>query len=172
MTNLPPIHCTWTGEAWEPLKRHHNICNAELVVGQVYPLILHEDRSDASHKHEFAWLREAWLNLPEHLADQFPSPEHLRKRALIDSGFCNQEIIDAGSNASAIRVASLVRSMDDFALVIVRGPAVVIRRAKSQSRRAMDRTEFQASKTAVMETVAAMLSVTPDDLKRNAGRAA
>ena len=81
-------------------------------------------------------------------------------------------IVDAGSNAAALRVASAFRSIDDFALVIVRGPAVVRRTAKSQSRRAMDAKTFQLSKTALLDTVAAMIGVTTDALTSNALRAA
>lgn len=121
-------------------------------------------RSEKTHRHEFAWLREAWRNLPEKFADMYPSPEHLRKRALIEAGYYDEEIIDAGTNAAAIRVASYVRKHQDFAFVIVRGAHVFVRSAKSQSRRAMNKTEFQASKSAILDIVANMLGLTSDQL--------
>jgi len=124
-------------------------------------LVPHEDRSPASHSHEFAWLKDAWNNLPEKLADNFPTPEHLRKRALIDANYYDEMIIDAGSNAAALRVAAGFRQIDDFALVIVRGVHVIRRTAKSQSRRAMNKQEFQESKTAIMEIVSNMIGVKP-----------
>lgn len=132
--------------------------------GRDYLLADVEHRSDVSHKHEFAWLKTAWESLPEDLADLFPTPEHLRKRALIDAGFYSETIIDAGTNAAALRVASHLRTKDEFAAVVVRGPVVVERIAKSQSRRAMDKTEFQQSKQAVLEIVAAMIGVAPATL--------
>ena len=49
---------------------------------------------------------------------------------------------------------------------------MLVRTAKSQSYRAMDREEFQASKSAILEIVAAMIEVTPATLKREAGTAA
>lgn len=167
----PPIPARWTGEAFEPMPGFARMADRHYVVGAVYDIGAVEGRSELSHRHEFAWLREAWRNLPERLADAFPTSEHLRKRALIDAGFFTETIIDAGANAAALRVAAYVRSEDEFALVIVRGPAVVIRKAKSQSRRAMGGSEFQASKSAVLDTVSALIGVEPAALT-HAARAA
>lgn len=155
-----------------PLRRHHNVCNAHFVVGQRYRLEEQQERSIISHNHQFAWLHSAWVSLPEDLASEYPSPDHLRKRALIQAGFYTEQIIDAGSNAAALRVASAFRSREEFSLVIVRGPIVVIRDPKSQSRRAMKPDEFQRSKTAIMEIIADLLGVAPDALAREGGRAA
>lgn len=159
MTPDRPQSFTWDGEAMVP--RSPRLADKAYVVGEVYTLVPHEERTSASHNHEFAWLRDAWLNLPESFADQFPTQEHLRKRALIDAGFYDETIVDAGTSAAALRVASAFRSREEFALVIVRGPAVVIRTAKSQSRRKMNKQEFQDSKTAILEIVAGMIGVTP-----------
>lgn len=163
---------TWDGEAMVPKPGFARKCDAAFVIGQTYQLETVEARSAASHSHEFAWLRDAWANLPEDLAEMYPSPEHLRKRALIQAGYYDETIIDAGSNAAALRVASYVRSRSDFSLVVVRGPLVVERQAKSQSRRAMDKQTFQDSKTKIMEVVSEMVGVTPAQLAHEAGRAA
>lgn len=170
MDAIPPLGFRWTGEAMEPLAKRR--ADELFVVGEVYRLAPWEERSPASHAHEFAWLAEAWRNLPEHLADLYPSPEHLRKRALIEAGYYDETAIDAGSKAAAERVASAFRSREPFALVIIRGPIVLIRTAKSQSHRAMDSKTFQASKTAIMDVVAGMIGTTSNALQRNAGRAA
>lgn len=167
-----PITFEWTGDAMVPLPRFAKLCDRQFVVHETYRLVVEDERSEASHRHEFAWLDDAWRNLPEDCAELYPTPTHLRKRALVEAGFYNETVVDAGSNAAALRVASAFRARDEFALVIVRGPLVVIRDAKSQSRRAMKRDEFQASKTAILEIVAAMIGVTPEELTRNAGGAA
>lgn len=163
---LPPIHCEWTGEAWKPLARFHNLVNAQLIVGEVYPLVINEERSPASHAHEFAWLKDAWLSLPESMATEFPSPEHLRKFALIKSGYCNMQTYVCGSKAEAMRWATNLRPLDEFSIVEVRGTTVVRFTAQSQSKRAMGREAFQDSKTKILEVVADMLSVSPEDLSR------
>jgi len=160
---IPPLAFQWDGEALIP--RVPRLADKHLVVGETYLMVPHEDRSDATHKHEFAWLREAWMNLPEDIAVNYPTAEHLRKRALIEAGFCDETIVDAGSKAAALRTAAFVRAIDDFALVLVRDQYVIRRTAKSQSRRAMKKDEFQASKTAIMEIISNMIGVTPDDLQ-------
>lgn len=158
----PPVAFQWDGEVMKPLQPKR--ADAFYAVGERYLMVPVCHRSDATHKHEFAWLREAWMNLPEALADQYPTSEHLRKRALIDAGFYDESITDAGTVAAAIRVAAAFRAIDDFSLVIVRGPYVIRRSAKSQSKRAMGAQEFQRSKTAIMEVIANMIGVETKEL--------
>jgi hypothetical protein len=50
-----------------------------------------KERSAKSHRHYFAVINEAWQNLPEDLADEFPNAEALRKRALIKNGLCHAD---------------------------------------------------------------------------------
>lgn len=159
-----PLLFTWDGEYLIPVSQR--TADKLLVVGQRYAFVEYADRSQASHSHQFAWLAEAWRNLPENLADLYPTPEHLRKRALIEAGYYDETIVDAGTNAAALRMATFMRAKDDFALVIVRGAFAIERVAKSQSRRAMDRKTFQESKTAIMEIVAALIGVAPEDLRK------
>ncbi len=154
-----PLTYRWDGDAMIPLVHCRAKANEQFVVGQAYRMTEYEERSLATHNHEFAWLHEKWLNLPEALAPLYPSEEHLRKRALIQAGYYTETAIDAGSNAAALRVAAAVRALDEFALVIVQGAYVLVRRAKSQSRRAMKKDEFQASKTAIMEIIDEMIGL-------------
>jgi hypothetical protein len=141
-------------------------CDRQFVIGETKPMAAYEDRSYQSNRHEFAWLHQAWLNLPEHLAEQLPSPEHLRKRALIDCGYYDETIVDADTKTAALRVAAAFRAREEFSYIVVRGPLVVIRTAKSQSRRAMAKAEFQESKTKIMELIAGLIGVSVDDLQK------
>ena len=159
----PPMAFRWTGAEMVPVQPR--LAERRFERGETYTLAPWEDRSPATHNHEFAFIAEAWKNLPDDLAELYPSPEHLRKRALIQAGYFDEMVVDAGTNAAALRVAAAFRAMNDFAFVVVRGPLVVRRTAKSQSRRAMSKAEFQASKTAVLEIIADMLGVTPGDLE-------
>jgi hypothetical protein len=141
--------------------------------GETTALVEYQHRSDKTHKHEFAFLREAWQQLPEQYADEYPNPEALRKKLLIKLGWYHETIIDAGTNAAAMRVAAAMRGRDaDFTYIGVRGGFVIISDAKSQSRRAMDRADFQASKQALLDAVSAMIGVEPAALTANAGAAA
>jgi hypothetical protein len=159
---IHPMLFDWNGESMVP--RHPRRADKEFVVGECYSLIQQEERSAASHRHEFAWLKESWLSLPEHLADKFPSPEHLRKFALIRAGYSDSHTITCRSKAEATRVAAFIRPIDEFAVVIVQGTTVTRYTAKSQSKRAMGAKEFYESKERIMEVVARMIGVKPQEL--------
>lgn len=167
-----PVLCQWDGDAFVPTSTQRADCDRRYVVGQYYRMLEWEDRSEISHRHEFAWLREAWMQLPEHLADLYPSAEHLRKRALIATGFYDQDAVDCGTPEGALRTAAWIRAKDDFCLVKVVGSVVLILTAKSQSKAAMGGKRFQESKDAILDLVSDMIGVAPDQLRRLAGRAA
>lgn len=162
--------CRWDGEAFQPLPHVKVRCDKELVIGEIYFLAPVEDRSMVSHRHQFAWIKTAWQMLPESIAYLYPSPEHLRKRALIEAGFFTEEVIDAGTNAAALRVAAYVQSKDIFTMVIVRGRYVLVRHAESQSLNAMKKRRFQESKDAVLTVIAKMIGVSVEDLRRETAR--
>ena len=159
-----PVAFQWDGEAMRPV--HPKLADKEYVVGERYMLAPYEQRSTATHNHEFAWLHEAWLNLPERYQGETfaQSSEHLRKFALIKAGYSNCQSLPCASKAEAIRVAAYVRPMDEFSIVTVNGTVVNRFTAKSQSRRAMPGKEFQESKTAIMEVIAQMIGVEPAEL--------
>lgn len=167
--SIPPMPFQWDGEIEALRPRHPKLAGRHFVDTVYYTMAPWEDRSIATHNHQFAWLHQAWQNLPEDLADAYPTPEHLRKRALIEAGFYDEDVIDAGTKAAALRVASHFRKRDDFAWIVVRGPVVVVRTAKSQSRRYMDKDTFQKSKTAIMEIIANMIGSTPAQLEAEGG---
>ena len=170
MTSLP-IPYKWTGEAMQPLAgRATREANSAFVVGQVYRLV--EDRSIASHNHQFAEIAEAWNNLPENMMEQFPTAEHLRKYALIKCGFANHRQFIASSKAEALRIAAFLRPMNEYAIVSVTGCIVNEFTAQSQSRRAMGPKDFQASKQAVLEFCANLIGVKMSELENNAEAAA
>lgn len=170
MATPAPLLWTWDGEAMWPRPAFVRLANQQFVVGETYRLGEIEERSVSSHGHQFAWLKEAFRNLPERLTREYASPDHLRKAALIQTGYYRETILDVGTHEAAVGVAQALRSKDQFAWIVVRGHVVVMREAKSQSRRSMDKAEFQASKTAIMEHIAGLLGVTAAELEA-AGRA-
>lgn len=167
-----PILCTWHGDAFIPRSRFAKLCDKEFVVGQDYPLVVHEERSGQSHRHYFAAVHDGWQNLPEDVATDFPTSEHLRKYALIKGGFCDRRSIVCASKAEALRVASFIEPMDEFAVVTVTEAAITVYTAQSQSQRAMGRKQFQASKVAVLDIIAGMVGVKPEQIEANARTAA
>ncbi len=170
MTVIHPIKFRWTGEAMIPLVK--SVAERQYEVGETYRLEPWEERSPASHRHFFAALRSAWDNLPEHWAERFSTPEHLRKYALIKTGYHDVRTIAARSNAQAADIAAFVKPLDDCAVVVVREATVTVYTAKSQSARAMGKGEFQQSKRDVLEWLATIVGVTTQQLHDNAGQAA
>ena len=155
---------SWDGEAMTPLPRFRKASDQEFVVGEQYRLEVQEERSARSHSHFFACVGEVWKNLPEEM--DFPSPDHLRKFALIKRGFFDERSIVCASTEEAARVAAFVQPMDDYAVVIARDATVKVFTAKSQSMRSMGKREFQKSKDAVLEYLSSLIGVEPDALAK------
>jgi len=171
--NPIPIKFTWDGEAMLPASEYWaRQCDRQFVVGEQYRLAEEHERSQISHNHEFAFVAEAWNSLPDHLLEQYPSPEHLRKYALIRKGFATMVQHPCPSKAEAERLqAVLAGHVDKYALVIRRDAVVTVYEAESQSYRSMGKTRFQASKTAIMEFIGDLIGVAPETLA-TVGRAA
>ena len=93
--------------------------------------------------------------------DEFPSPEHLRKYALIKAGFCNvRKIVDDG------RPHTL--HMDTYAIVEIANGVTTIYTAQSQSVKAMGKAEFQKSKDAVLSEIGKLIGADPAELGKAA----
>lgn len=163
---------TWAGDGFTPLPRFAKACDKEFVVGERYQIEPIEERSAVSHRHYFAALHDAWVNLPEDQAGHFATSEHLRKYALIKAGFADERSLVCASKAEALRVAAFVRPLDEYGIVDVREATVKVYTAQSQSTKAMGKAEFQRSKTAVLDIIAAMIGVDTETLKKQAGGSA
>lgn len=168
------IECYWDDKAmtFRPTSPYWaKRANRDFVGGEVYHLVQHEPRSASSHNHYFAALQQAWKNLPEMLADRFPSSDHLRKYALIRTGWHNSQSMTAGSHAAALRLASFVRPLDEFAVVDVSDCVVTLYTAKTQSMK-MGKKDFQLSKDDVLSYVAGLIGVAKQELAANSNKAA
>jgi hypothetical protein len=157
---------TWNGEAMIPARP--KLADQEYVIGRRYWLEEVSDRSWASHRQEFAWIAVAWGNLPDAIAETFPTPEHLRKAALIATGWHRETVFDAGSRAAALRFVAYAKNEDEFASVVLRGSTVTVRKARSQRMRGhdrMDKAEFQKSKDDIMGWISSLLGVEAAELR-------
>ena len=167
-----PIYCAWDGEAMKPVGRTWaSRADKQWTVGERYYVEVRQERSAASHSHFFAAVAEAHANLPDALAERFPSADHLRKYALIKAGYCDSDSIVATSKAEAQRIAAFVRPREQFAVVTIKEAVVTVYTARSQSMRAMGKADFEASKKAVLDILAQLLGTTAPVLAQ-AGRAA
>lgn len=128
-----------------------------LGVGDVHGWQMTEHRSAKSHDHFFACVNDAWKSLPESLGDEFPSPEHLRKWALVKAGFCSESKIVCASNDEAIKLVMSAKAMDKYAVIEIDGKVVTIWRAESQRKDAMGREEFQRAKDRALHIISALI---------------
>ena len=158
----------WTGEAMVPARGHAKRCDEKFTVGELYRMEVSEERSHRSHRHYFAAVHEGWMNLPEHLAERLPSPDHLRKWCLIKVGFYDLHVIPVEDEFKAHVVADIIRKLHSFAVIIPESRAVSVYTAKSQNLKSMNKAEFQKSKDAVLGKISEMLGVTVEDLKERA----
>jgi hypothetical protein len=159
---------TWTGSSFDPLPRFEKRCDEEYVVGQRYRLEATEPRSIETHNHFFACVSDAWSNLPDHLADEFPSPSHLRAWGLIKAGFADKTVIKCASNDDAISAAKEFKKGEKIKIVEVSGRIVTVWTPHSQSKKAMGAARFQQSKTAVLQAIAELIGVPADEFGKAA----
>ncbi len=130
-------------------------------------------RSQASHGHYFATLRQCWLHMPENLQQDFPTSHILRKWALIKAGYRDEAIYAAETSEEAERVAVLARQIkDDYCIALVRDNVVKILTAKSQDAHHMDAATFNKSKDAVFDVIGALIGVPVEEIKENDRRSA
>lgn len=155
-----PLTFRWDGECFTPASQFWaKRADQEFVVGETYKLVEHHDRSTNSHRHFFATVSDAWRTLPDHMLDEYPNAEVLRKKALIRKGYhtCRDHVCP--TKADADRLAAFIRPMDDYAVVIARECVVRVYTAMSQSTKAMGAKDFQASKQDVLDFIDDLLQV-------------
>ncbi len=166
--SAPPIPCVYAGGVFTPLKRFHNIASASYGEGEIIPLVPHQERSRKSHDHYFVCVGQAFDTLPEDLAERFATEDHLRRYALIKTGFRNEAQIVCTSQAEAVRAAVVAKGLDPYCIAVPRDGVLTIYTANSQSLKAMGKERFQASKDAVLAFLAGLIGVSPETLTKQA----
>lgn len=167
-----PITYQWTGTAMMPATQCLERCRNMFKVGGVYTLEAPKGRTRDSHKHYFACINAAWQNLPEDQADRFPSPDHLRKWALVRSGYADETAVVCDTEDAAFKVAAMARKLDGYAVITCRANTVRTFTARTQTEQAMDAKDFQRSKEAVLMTLARLIGSDPVQLSLTARMAA
>jgi hypothetical protein len=165
-----PVLYQWDGEAMRPVGRWQQLAIEQCVPGERYMLEPVGDRSMADHRHYFAWLADAWANLPEQWEGRWPDPDRLRKWALVQAGYCTTTTYRARTRDEAERyIASMLDFDDELEIERIR-TRVIVKKAESQSFPAMSQRRFRESKEAVINVVSMLIGVTPQTLKRESLR--
>lgn len=161
-----------TAMAMVPERRYHNVCARQFADGGEYTLAPVEQRSMASHSHFFAAMKGYFDNLPEKIAERWPTPDHFRKWLLVECGWFDEKEFDMASEKHAKALGTFIRTEDEYARIVVRGTKVVVRRAKSQALAAMGKDDFQKSKQDVLELAEQFVGVTPSKMIKETRRIA
>ncbi len=162
------FRCVWRDGVLVPEPRFARWCHEQFGEGEVIQLERHEDRSTESHNHYFASIKTCWDNLPDkEVEERFPTPEALRKWALIRNGYCTESSVVCDSNEQANVIAAFMGKREGE-VIVVRDNVIKKYVAMSQSYRAMDKDEFQKSKTLVLDTLAELIAVTRKRLEQAA----
>jgi len=157
-----PILMKWDGEAMVPASPYWAAsADRQFVVGKVYKMVEHHDRSESSHNHYFSSIGNAWNTLPDDRLAEYPTAEHLRKKMLVKCGYADERTVVCASKAEAERVAAFIKPMDNYAIVVFHEAVVKVYTAQSQSLKAMGKREFQESKEAVLAAIDRLLGVEP-----------
>lgn len=154
---MTPLRYTGNGDFSAANAYHARALDKALVIGEVLTWERMEARSTESHNHYFAAIHEAWINLPETVAGEFPNPESLRKYALIKAGYCTVKKVACLTASAANELTTYLLSIDSFLLCEVYGNVATVYRAQSQSMKAMGKKEFQKSKQAVLDILSSMI---------------
>jgi hypothetical protein len=160
-----PVEYHWDGRAMIPQPRFVALCKKQYTPGECYVLGVNEERSIASHRHYFAAINEAWQNLPEDKVARYPSAEHLRKWALIKSGYHNERSIVCDSKKQADAIVAFIEALDEFSVTLVKGPVVKVYTAKSQAVDSMGREEFEKSKADVLAILGETIGLSKKELE-------
>lgn len=165
--------CEWTEDGtFKPLARHSKHCDEMFVVGEKYYVTPEMPRDMRSHRHFMAQVKTDWENLPEDIAEQFASPEHLRKWALCKTGFCTETRQVFTRDRDAVLAAAFAAASSEYAIVSVNGNIVTTWKPESQRVNSMGAERFKQSKRAVLDYLASLIGVTPAQVAEVAERSA
>jgi hypothetical protein len=168
--DAPPILATYTGDGFSISQGYwQKQADKYYVIGERYRVLHENERSAKSHRFYFASIRDAHSNMPDALLELHPSPEALRKHALIRTGWCDQITFVCASAAEARRAVAFWAPMHPESIVVSQRNVLVMYTAKSQSVKAMGAKDFQQSKSDVLTWIAQQIGTTKAALEANAG---
>lgn len=147
----------------------HSLADARAMFhdGVVYRMTPYEERTKKEHNHFFACVHKAWLNLREGADDsEFRNSEHLRKFALIKTGYYRKKSIVCSTAREAAYFAGFLELYSIYAIIEVSGAVIDVYTPESQSEKEMGRDRFQQSKRDVLEYLADKIGVTYEELTR------
>ena len=143
-------------------------CQKEFGQGEIVMLERHEERTLNSHRAFFAFVNEAWKNLPEGLEQEYPTPAHLRKKLLIRLGWFDERSIVCDTERDAAVIGAYLAPIHETGIIVISGNVIKIYTAKSQSYAAMSKRNFEESKRAVVDALANLIQTSVREIETSA----
>ena len=164
---VPSILMEWTDDGTlKPVgPRWAKMADRHYVIGDRYFVVLEHLRDMNRHRGYFAQVHNAWVNLREDIAPEYPNSEKLRKHALCRTGWCDSREFVASSDDEAVRLAAFLRPTDEYAIIAVNGSVVTMLTAKSQALNAMGGEMFKQSCQDVLGFLATLIGVRADQFE-------
>ena len=138
-----------------------DMLDKKLVVGECYRLDIYNERSEAFHGKYFATISEAWTHLPMPWDQMLPTPEHLRKYALIKAGWCDSIIMPMKSKTDAIASVHAMKLLDAYCIATATGNVLTIWKARSQRKAFQSAKEFYETAVRVFDVIGGIIGVDP-----------
>lgn len=177
MSRLIPITYQWDSEANAMIPKVHDaaLARRQFKHGADYRLAVREERSPESLGHYMATLKDIHDNLDDAHREEYPTPQHLRKRALIKLGYRHVVDFPCESEKEAKlmkdRLAKFIKADDEYAVIVRSGSVVRKMTAMSQSRDGeMDRQTFEESKRQVLDLAAGLVGASRKEAERNGSK--
>lgn len=175
---LKPLPFRWSGFTMVPEAKFSALAKRQFADGGVYVLEAHEPASHADRGHYFASIREAWQNLDAAATARYPTPEALRKWALISAKWRHENAVFGPSEAWAVATVAFNKRHDDLCVTVVHKPeregdlwSVRIYVARSQKigrpeDGLMTKEEWRQSRDDVLAILSGKIGVTKKQLER------
>lgn len=184
---MRPVTYRWEDGKMVPLDRHATLCRRQFVDGTEYTLEPVTARNMNAHRGYFAEIKSIWLNLPDAVRkrpnengvltneEKWPTEDHFRKWALVQTGYCKKRYYVCDSRKRALDLAAIIREIDEFAVMRIEGSILEIYEPKSQSMepppRGMSPEEFMKSKKDVLDLCTSLVPGWSSNAWRNSAKA-
>lgn len=168
------LRARFDGEAFRPLDKFMPEVRRTYATGSLVVIDADYPENMAANRAYHAEIRALWQNLPETLDVHYPRPDHLRKRALIKTGYYTANSVALKTAEEARVVAGIMKPLDEFSVVIVRDNVIRIFRPRSQRLRhndedavKMDADELRQSRKDVLEFCRKIVGVNAAEARRH-----
>lgn len=168
---LRPLPFEWNGEAMIPSERFRALAKRQFVKGRSYVLEPHDPVTHKERGFYFASIKEAHDNLSPEAVANYPTPEDLRKWALIKAGWRHENFTVCESADQAAMLAAFLRKLPGHKIIDLRDNVVRLYLARSQKigdpdDGYMTQEEWKKSKQDVLDVLSQTIGVTRRELEK------